>query len=134
MEQSASWLVHLTVGEASFDDFTHHPHNPVYTGSGDEAWPVNGFLFSHHTQAGATSSTARQPYSRHSVGGGDTLDPVNDPNRNQALYIGLYGSRPLGWRSLACTLSHITIAATRTHRQEPEPGWIALLCACTRLT
>ena len=58
------WSAHATVGEASFDDFTHAAANPVYTGSGDEQWPVNGFLY----------------------GGA-----AGERNINQTLYIGLYG-------------------------------------------
>jgi hypothetical protein len=65
VEMASSWSAHLTVGEASFDDFTHDPNSPVYTGSGDDKWPVNGFLY------GGTSAQR---------------------NLNQTLYIGLYGS------------------------------------------
>ena len=58
------WSAHATVGEASFDDFTHAASNPVFTGSGDEQWPVNGFLY----------------------GGA-----AKERNVNQTIYIGLYG-------------------------------------------
>ena len=39
------WIVNLAAGEASFDSFVHHPDGPVYVGSGDDPWPVNGFLY-----------------------------------------------------------------------------------------
>merc|ERR1712166_224218 len=60
---ASAWSAHLAAGEASFDDFQHAAINPVFTGSGDHKWPVNGFLY-----GGAA--------------GGQ--------NRNQTLYVGLY--------------------------------------------
>jgi hypothetical protein len=64
VEMASSWSAHLTVGEASFDDF-HFTRDPVYTGSADHKWPVNGFLY-----------------------GG----PTAQRNLNQTIYVGLYGA------------------------------------------
>ncbi|MBI2422372.1 MAG: hypothetical protein HYV27_06045 [Candidatus Hydrogenedentes bacterium] len=40
-----AWLRHPVYGDASFDNFTHHPGNPVLRGAPPLEWPVNGFLF-----------------------------------------------------------------------------------------
>lgn len=61
---ATGWSAHLAVGEASFDSFTHSPANPIFTGNGDEQWPVNGFLYG--------GAAGRE-------------------NINQTLYVGLYG-------------------------------------------
>ena len=63
LDTAAGWSAHLAAGEASFDNFKHAAINPVFTGSRDHKWPVNGFLY-----GGAA--------------GGH--------NRNQTLYVGLY--------------------------------------------
>lgn len=41
-----SWMHHPVYGDPSWDNFIHHPDNPVTRGTMGEEWPVNGFLFS----------------------------------------------------------------------------------------
>jgi hypothetical protein len=43
--QVDSWLRHPVYGDPSFDSFERLPGNPIHRGSGEFAWPVNGFLF-----------------------------------------------------------------------------------------
>lgn len=76
---SSLWIHHVTVGEPSFDDFVHSPHNPVFKGSaaafGGCEWSVNGFLYGGHSP-------------------------------NQTLYVGLYATgylRPDSMLALAST-------------------------------
>ena len=81
------WIVHLVVGEASFDSFVHHPGGPVYNGSGDDPWAVNGFLFSGHPESA----------------------------QNQTLYAGLYGQDyrpPMSMLGLVSTDGGATFAAS----------------------
>src|SRR5512147_30501 len=39
------WLRHPVYGDPSFDSFERLAGNPIYRGSREFAWPVNGFLF-----------------------------------------------------------------------------------------
>ncbi len=43
--QVDSWLRHPVLGDPSFDAFERFPENPIYRGSGEFCWPVNGYLF-----------------------------------------------------------------------------------------
>jgi len=43
--QVDSWLRHPVLGDPSFDSFKRFPNNPIYRGSGEFCWPVNGYLF-----------------------------------------------------------------------------------------
>ena len=45
LKQKDSWLHHPVYGDPSWDNFTHHPDNPVTQGTPGAEWPVNGFLF-----------------------------------------------------------------------------------------
>lgn len=39
------WLQHPVIGAPSWDTFQREPGNPIFQGSGNLLWPVNGFLF-----------------------------------------------------------------------------------------
>ncbi len=45
LKQKDSWVHHPVYGDPSWDNFIHHPDNPVTQGTPGAEWPVNGFLF-----------------------------------------------------------------------------------------
>ncbi len=45
LKNKDSWTHHPVYGDPSWDNFIHHPGNPILRGSAGEEWPVNGFLF-----------------------------------------------------------------------------------------